>query len=189
MAVEIVSIADDTPVPANVVFGDGCRLEKRRETFQRFRSTQQPGLRLGDRVEIHIWSSFSIEPDGVVDVGDDSVLVGASIMCAERVAIGKRVVVSYNVAIADCDFHPLDPELRRLDAIANAPEATTARPPLVSRPVTIEDDAWIGIGAVVLKGVTIGAAARVAAGAVVTTSVPAGAYAAGNPARVAAEEE
>lgn len=187
MAIEILSIADDTPVPENVVFGEGCRLEKRRETFQRFRSARQPGLRFGDRVEIHIWSSFSVEPDGVVEVGDDVVLVGASIMCAERVTIGKRVVVSYNVAIADCDFHPLDPGQRKLDAIANAPGGSGPRPPLVSRPVTIGDDAWIGIGAVILKGVSVGAGARVAPGAVVTASVPAGAHVAGNPARVTSE--
>jgi acetyltransferase-like isoleucine patch superfamily enzyme len=184
LSVEIISFADDRPVPENVVFGHGCRLEKHRLTFERFRSRQQPGLRVGDRVELHLWSSFSVEPEGVVEVGDDSILVGAAIMCAERVTIGRRVVISYNVTIADCDFHPLDPELRKLDAIANAPESTTRRPALVSSPVTIEDGAWLGIGAVVLKGVTIGAGARIAPGAVVTKSVPAGAEAVGNPADV-----
>jgi acetyltransferase-like isoleucine patch superfamily enzyme len=48
--------------------------------------------------------------------------------------------------------------------------------------VVIEDDAWIGIGAIVLKGVRIGAGARVEAGAVVTRDVPSGATVAGNPA-------
>jgi acetyltransferase-like isoleucine patch superfamily enzyme len=53
-----------------------------------------------------------------------------------------------------------------------------------TRPVTIADDVWIGIGAIVLKGVRIGRGARIAAGAVVTRDVPEGAMVAGNPARV-----
>ena len=48
----------------------------------------------------------------------------------------------------------------------------------------IEDDVWIGIGAIVLKGVRIGKDARIAAGSVVTTNVPPGATVVGNPARV-----
>jgi acetyltransferase-like isoleucine patch superfamily enzyme len=122
-----------------------------------------------------------------VEVGDDSLLVGALFMCADRIRLGARVVVSYNVTIADCDFHPRDPELRKRDAVANAPGGDRRqRPPLLARPVVIEDDVWIGIGAIILKGVRVGAGARVGPGAVVTASVPAGAYVAGNPARAVA---
>lgn len=38
--------------------------------------------------------------------------------------------------------------------------------------VVIEDDVWIGTGAIILKGVTIGRGAVIAAGAVVTKDVP-----------------
>jgi acetyltransferase-like isoleucine patch superfamily enzyme len=38
-------------------------------------------------------------------------------------------------------------------------------------PISIEDDAWIGAGAIVLPGVRIGRGAVVAAGAVVTKDV------------------
>jgi acetyltransferase-like isoleucine patch superfamily enzyme len=103
--------------------------------------------------------------------------------------VGKRVILSYNVTVADCDFHPRDPAQRKQDAIANAPEGDLSqRPALVSRPVVIEDDVWVGIGAIILKGVHVGAGARIAAGSVVTTNVPAGASVVGNPARVAREE-
>lgn len=40
------------------------------------------------------------------------------------------------------------------------------------RPIVIEEDAWIGHGAVLLGGVRIGRGAIVAAGSVVTTDVP-----------------
>jgi acetyltransferase-like isoleucine patch superfamily enzyme len=51
-------------------------------------------------------------------------------------------------------------------------------------PVTIEDDADVGVGSIVLPGVTIGRGAIVGAGAVVNRSVPPFAVAAGVPARV-----
>jgi acetyltransferase-like isoleucine patch superfamily enzyme len=128
-----------------------------------------------------------VEPTGRVTIGDDTVLVGAIFMCAKNISIGSRVIVSYAVTIADCDFHPKDPELRIADAIANAPGGDKSRrPTLVALPVTIEDDVWIGIGAIVLKGVRIGQGARIGAGAVVTSDVSPGAWVEGNPARVVA---
>lgn len=51
-------------------------------------------------------------------------------------------------------------------------------------PVVIEDDVWIGGGAIILPGVTIGKGSVVAAGSVVTKDIPPGVVAAGNPCRV-----
>jgi acetyltransferase-like isoleucine patch superfamily enzyme len=181
---EITGTWDYATLPANVRVGVGCFLE-RKDSFRRFRSTRDPGLILGDRVTVYTWTEFNVEPTGLLEVGDDTTLVGAVFMCAEHVRIGKRVTVSYNVTIADSDFHPRDPESRRRDAVANAPFGDKSlRPPLVTRPVVIEDDVWIGIGAIILKGVRLGCGARVAAGAIVTADVPAGGAVAGNPARV-----
>ena len=178
---------DYATLPRNIEIGSGCYLE-RKDSFKRFRSTNQPGLRIGPRVMVYTWTEFNIEPEGLVEVGEDTVLVGAIFMCARHIKIGKRVVISYNVTIADSDFHPREPELRKQDAMANAPQGDrTQRPTLVSRPVVIEDEAWIGIGAIVLKGVIVGRGARVQAGAVVTSNVPAGRTVAGNPARLLPE--
>ena len=49
--------------------------------------------------------------------------------------------------------------------------------------IILEDDVWIGVNAVVLKGVTIGRGAIVAAGSVVTKSIGAYEIWAGVPAR------
>jgi acetyltransferase-like isoleucine patch superfamily enzyme len=180
---------DHAALPKNIQVGANCYLE-RKESFKRFRSTRQPGLILGDRVKVYTWTEFNIDPAGMVEVGDDSILVGVVFMCAENIRVGRRVIVSYNVTIADSDFHPSDPELRKLDAIANAPEGDLAqRPQAVSRPVVIEDDVWIGIGAIILKGVRIGRGARIGAGAVVTKDVPEAATVAGNPARIVDEPQ
>jgi acetyltransferase-like isoleucine patch superfamily enzyme len=181
---ELTGTWDYATLPPNVRLGEQCFIE-RRDSFARYRSTRPNGLTLGARVQVYTWTAFSVEPDGVVEIGDDSVLVGAIFMCAERITLGRRVLVSYHVTIADSDFHPIDREARRRDAIANAPGGDRAqRPSYESRPITIADDVWIGIGAIILKGVHIGAGARVQAGAVVTSDVPAGACVAGNPARL-----
>ena len=52
------------------------------------------------------------------------------------------------------------------------------------KPVTIKDNAWICIGAIICPGVTIGKNAVVAAGAVVTKDVPDNAIVGGNPAKL-----
>ena len=50
--------------------------------------------------------------------------------------------------------------------------------------VTIKENAWICVGAIICPGVTIGKNAIVAAGAVVTKDVPDNVMVGGNPARI-----
>ena len=179
---EFTGAWDYGTLPPNVRLGPGCFLE-RRASFARFRSARDPGLVLGAHVRAYTWTEFNVEPEGLVEVGDGTTLVGAVFMCAEHIRIGANVTISYHVTIADSDFHPRSAEARRRDAIANAPGADRSqRPAVETRPVIVEDEVWIGIGAIVLKGVTIGRGARIEAGAVVTRDVPAGAIVCGNPA-------
>ena len=50
--------------------------------------------------------------------------------------------------------------------------------------IRIEDDAWIGAGAIILPGVTVHEGAVIGAGSIVTKDVPAHTVVAGNPAKV-----
>ena len=59
----------------------------------------------------------------------------------------------------------------------------------VAKPIVIEENVWLGGGAILLPGVRIGRNAVVGAGAVVPKSVPANTVVAGNPARVIREIE
>lgn len=59
--------------------------------------------------------------------------------------------------------------------------------PIECSPVIVEDDADLGVGAIILPGVTVGRGAQVGAGAVVTRDVPPYTVVAGNPARVLRE--
>jgi acetyltransferase-like isoleucine patch superfamily enzyme len=106
-----------------------------------------------------------------VVIGDHSGFSGTVICAADEIVIGDNVLCGSNVTIVDADWHGLDPAARRGNVGATAP-------------VRIEDDVFLGLGAVVLKGVTIGHGSVVGAGSVVTRSIPPLSVAAGNPARV-----
>jgi acetyltransferase-like isoleucine patch superfamily enzyme len=109
----------------------------------------------------------------ILEIGANFSMTGGSIVAAERITIGDNVTVGANTNILDTDFHPLDPIQRHL----NPQVAKTAR-------VVIEDDVFIGMNCLVLKGVTIGHEAVIGAGSVVTKDVPAKSVFAGNPGRV-----
>ncbi|MEW6442095.1 MAG: acyltransferase [bacterium] len=88
-----------------------------------------------------------------------------------RVEIGNRCRIAEEVKIFDNNSHSIHYQDRRqtIEDVA---------------PVQIEDDAWIGMNSIILKGVRIGRGSVVAAGSVVTKSVPEETLVGGNPAVV-----
>ncbi|MCU0514991.1 MAG: acyltransferase [Anaerolineae bacterium] len=109
----------------------------------------------------------------VLLIGDDFGLTGGAIVCEEHISIGRRVTVGANSVIVDTDFHPLAAQQRQQHPTAGA-----------TAPVSIGDDVFIGMQALILKGASIGSGSVIGAGSVVTGAIPAGVIAAGNPARV-----
>ena len=93
-----------------------------------------------------------------------------TILDIREVHIGNHVMIGPNTLITTVG-HPLDYRKRR-EYMA------------IAKPVTIEDDVWLGGNVTVLPGVTIGQGAVVAAGAVVTKDVPPHAIVGGVPAKV-----
>jgi acetyltransferase-like isoleucine patch superfamily enzyme len=120
------------------------------------------GTRIGPFVEIQ---------RGAV-VGERCKIQSHTFIC-DGVRIGDGVFVGHGVMFVNDKFPKAVNEEGRL-----AEEADWEL-----LPVTVEDGATIGSGAVVLGGVRIGAGALVGAGAVVTSDVAAGAVVAGVPAR------
>lgn len=108
----------------------------------------------------------------VLRIGNDCGLTGTTIVAAEEVVLGDRVLIGANVTVADTDFHPLTPEGRAVDINAGK-----------HAPIYVGDDVFVGMNSLVLKGVTIGPGSVVGAGSVVTRDVPARTIVAGNPAR------
>lgn len=170
------------PIPPNVFWGEGVYLETA-QIFRFMRSKRERAVEIGDHVSCYAGVSFALGENGSCTIGDFSLLNGAMIMANDRIEIGKHCLISWNVGIADSDFHPLDAAQRRLDTMALAPfyKDRPPRPDIGAKPVFIKDNVWIGFNAVILKGVTIGENSIIAAGAVVTKDVPANVVVAGNP--------
>jgi acetyltransferase-like isoleucine patch superfamily enzyme len=108
-----------------------------------------------------------------LEIGDCFGMTGGSICAAEAVKIGSHVIIGANTTITDTDFHPLEFNQRIQNSLAG-----------VSKAITIEDEVFIGMHCLILKGVTIGRGSVIGAGSVVSRSIPPGVIAAGNPARV-----
>ena len=167
-----------------------------------FRATCQlaPGARLsrtarirniaGDSKRITIGRDSIVQGElavfahgGRIELGDWCYVGEQSrIWSAGSIVIGNRVLIAHSVNVFDNLTHPIKAAERHAQfreiAKAGHPRAIS----LGERPIRIEDDAWIGAGAFVLRGVTIGTGAIVAAGAVVTKDIAPYCLVAGNPA-------
>jgi acetyltransferase-like isoleucine patch superfamily enzyme len=112
-------------------------------------------------------------------IGEDS-----RIWAAASITIGDRVLISHNVNIHDNNSHSLSAEERHwhFNQIIS-----TGHPKVLNNvaaaSIVIEDDAWIGFGCTILKGVTVGRGAVVGACSLVTKDVAAYTVVAGSPAK------
>lgn len=109
-----------------------------------------------------------------IEIGDGtSIQLRFHCGAAGRIAIGRNVLIAGGVYVTDHDH-----DLGRPGAPAvRSDEVRVA-------PTRIDDDCWLGEGAMVLKGVHLGRGTVVAAGAVVTRSTAPYTLVAGVPARV-----
>jgi acetyltransferase-like isoleucine patch superfamily enzyme len=98
-----------------------------------------------------------------VDVGENVVMRGGG-----GIYIGNNVLIAAGATLASQGHPTCPPRWGRV----------------VSKPVRIGNEVWIGANATILPGVTIGDGSIVAAGAVVTHDVPSFSIVAGVPARV-----
>jgi acetyltransferase-like isoleucine patch superfamily enzyme len=99
--------------------------------------------------------------------------IGSGSMIGPGVTLGKYSMIGPRVSIVGRD-HNYD--------IPGVPIIFAGRP--IYRPTVIEDDVWIGCGAILIAGVRVGRGAIVAAGAVVTGDVAPYNIVAGVPAKL-----
>lgn len=103
-----------------------------------------------------------------ITIGNDNGFSGTVIGAFSEIVIGNNVRCGANTLITDGDWHQDDPRTSG------------------AKPVRIEDNVWLGINVVVLKGVTIGKNSLIGANSIVTKDIPENVIAAGNPCKVIA---
>ena len=135
-------------------------------------------ISLGKNCKILCWNEYTsglntqrLFPS--IIIGDKfSATSNLVIQCANRIVIGKNVLVSSNVCMFDYN-HEVNPLLENyLDGR------------LTNGEIKIEDGVWIGNNVIILPNVHIGKKAIVGAGSVVTKDVTEYCIVAGNPAKI-----
>ena len=112
--------------------------------------------------------------------------VGLSSACLwayESITIGNDVNIGGDCLIMDNDAHPLD-FVKRRSVYEKQVGRQNYMKNILSAPIVVEDDVWLGARCVILKGVHIGARSIIAAGSIVTKDIPADCIAGGNPCRI-----
>lgn len=152
---------------------DATSVGERVRVWGRLAVTNNGELTIGSRVRFNaspLPTELGVSRGGKLEIGDGSYInYGCSIGATELIRIGPRCNIGSHVIMMDNDFHRMEPERR--DEL----------PP--SAPIILEENVWLGVRAIILRGVTVGAGSVVAAGSVVSKDVPPRTLVGGIPAR------
>lgn len=100
------------------------------------------------------------------------------ITAMENVTIGDNVLLASKIYISDCSHGSYSGNITDSN-----PNSIPSERPLYSKPITIEDNVWLGEFVSVLPGVTIGKGTIVGANSVVSRDLPPYVIAVGTPAK------
>lgn len=146
-----------------------------------------------DKKHIEIGKNFTAGRncrfEGTVDIPKSlkTLLIGDNVQvndlvhitAGERVEIQNNVLIASKVYISDTVHGSYGKHNIHSDPMTPPSERS-----LITSPVLIEENVWLGDGVCVLPGVTIGKGSIIGANAVVTKSIPSFSIAAGIPAQV-----
>jgi len=113
---------------------------------------------------VHVGEHALVGPGGWISAVNTSICIGGHVMMAPCVAL---VAGNHNTSVVG----------RFMDEVKE-------KRPEDDEPIVIEDDVWLGMRAMVLKGVTIGRGSVVSAGSIVTHDVAPYSVVVGAPARL-----
>lgn len=121
------------------------------------------GARVGKGVHVYpgvkIWAPWNLSVDDQAGIASGAILYSQG-----RITIGKRAVISQGAHLC-----------------AGTHDYEKPGFPLITRPITIGDHAWVAAEAFIHPGVTIGEGAVIGARSVVTHDMPAWMVCAGHP--------
>lgn len=150
----------------NVIIDDECLLDAKGES--------NGGISIGDYVTIGRFSSLVCK-NGDINIGSN-VNIGSTVKVVVgdqgRIDIGSWIDIGSN-----CHFSGGSYDYAQSDVLPSARRIPT-------KGIIIEDNAWIGVGVILLDGVRIGSKSIVGAGSVVVKDIPPHTIAYGVPAEV-----
>jgi acetyltransferase-like isoleucine patch superfamily enzyme len=144
--------------------------------ISRFKNNRKYGyLFLSKNSKLIIRDNFSINRGADIflgeyaelELGSGYIMDNVQIQCLEKIKIGNDVVISRDVIIRDSDSHDI------LDGKH-----------IQTKEIEIGNHVWIGLRAVILKGVKVGDGSIIAAGALVNKDVPPKCLVGGVPAKI-----
>lgn len=116
---------------------------------------------------LRIWGEMPLHIGEDTFIGHEVLITGA----AAEIFIGDYVDIAPRVTLIS--------GTHEIDMIGNH----SAKSEGISKPIVIEDGAWIGAGCIIVGGVSIGRKSIIGAGSVVVKDIPALTVAVGNPCR------
>ncbi len=121
---------------------------------------------------LHVYN-FRDLPHAFIRIGQDSLIGEMNVLRGQGgITIGDRVFTAPMV------------QMLAVNHIYDDPNRPMIEQGITADGIVVEDDVWVGAGAILTDGVTVGEGAVVAAGAVVTRDVPPHTVVAGVPARI-----
>ena len=110
---------------------------------------------------VHVqWSTLMWSPHKQIVIGDD-VGIGPGCIFLADIEIGNKVLIAANVALVGSDDHQMNIVGT---SMWDSPRGDTKN-------IVIEDDVWIGHGAIVIAGARVGRGSVIGAGSVVVGTV------------------
>ncbi|MDL2265443.1 sugar O-acetyltransferase [Parabacteroides sp. OttesenSCG-928-G21] len=120
---------------------------------------------------VHFEPNFRCEFGFNISIGDNFFANFDCIMLdGNLITIGNNVLLAPRVGLYTAN-HAIDPQERIMGGC-------------YARPISIEDNVWIGAGVHIIGGVTIGSNSIIGAGSVITKDIPSNVVASGVPCRV-----
>lgn len=130
--------------------------------------------------------------EGYIQIGDRVHIGASTFISRNKIVVEDDVTIAWGCTIYDHNSHSIYWNERKNDTLQEYRDLSQGANPIknkdwshvATKEIRICTKAWIGFGAIVLKGVTIGEGAVVGAGSVVTRDVLPYTVVGGNPAQI-----
>lgn len=108
----------------------------------------------------------TLTKEATIIIGNNCGFSGTVIGAFSKIELGDNIRCGANTLITDSNWHFNDPR--------------SGKP----KPIMIQDNVWLGVNSIVLKGVTIGKNSVIGANSVVVNDIPDNVVASGNPCKI-----